>query len=774
VTQGSQNPRSFTPSSLQRLVSASNPESGTVSYTFDANGNALTRTDARGLITTLTYDPLNRPLTKTYSDNTTPNVSYCYDAAPPSDQSCPSTAQNGFRGRLTQAKSSISTTQYTSFDDLGRIKQSKQITGSTPYPFTYGYDIGGNLTSMTLPTNRQINYTYDDQSRLGSVISIVNGVPQTVASTFGYAPYGAMTQMTMGNQLVEQRGYNPRFEMTSMSVGGLLSLGYAYGNPGDNGNLIAQATVAGGHQNIQSYSYDGVNRLFMAVEAVGVTASQSGTCPSGVTWCEQYGYDQFGNRTVNSYNGVTEPVVTPNASTTFPNNRISTANYDAAGNEIGALGVPGTFSYDAENRQTKVTLNAAFLGISESYTYAYDGDGRRISRSLTPYNMTSTYVYDAGGTLAAEYRNGNLWKEFIYGAGRVLMVQDTVQGTSFVTTDALGSTRLVTNSTGGVISRHDYLPFGKEVPVTLGSRNTITGYANPQSSAQPADERVLQRFTGQEVDPETELQYFQARYYSGSQGRFMSPDQYLGSMNLAFPQSLNRYTYVHNRPLIFIDRNGLDCVYVDEENNAIGVLIGDCRDDNDNGYFVDGTIDQTSFKYDLANQALDFSLVGGAWDTDGVPTFSGGGGSISQLEFSGTLNVFNVSSPLGLFVSYNDQLTRASGQVPSGNRLAAPALPAPKQILTQGQIWSDCASAVNVGMNQIGIGDGDKDVHLGNMETYRQGSGSLEQKASPRTVEPVPALKLTHPHAVDHISFVLSYGTALASCIANANAMNHP
>src|SRR6266478_8958148 len=116
---------------------------------------------------------------------------------------CPVTPKTGFRGRLTQAKSSISTTQYTSFDDLGRIKQSKQITGSTPYPFTYGYDIGGNLTSMTLPTNRQINYTYDDQSRLGSVISIVNGVPQTVASTFGYAPYGAMTQMTMGNQLVE-------------------------------------------------------------------------------------------------------------------------------------------------------------------------------------------------------------------------------------------------------------------------------------------------------------------------------------------------------------------------------------------------------------------------------------------------------------------------------------------------------------------------------------------------------------------------------------------
>ena len=57
VTQGSQT-RTFAYDSLSRLASAANPESGTINYTYDKNGNLTQKTDARGVQTTYAYDAL--------------------------------------------------------------------------------------------------------------------------------------------------------------------------------------------------------------------------------------------------------------------------------------------------------------------------------------------------------------------------------------------------------------------------------------------------------------------------------------------------------------------------------------------------------------------------------------------------------------------------------------------------------------------------------------------------------------------------------------------
>ena len=89
VTQGGQT-RSFVYDALKRLTSATNPETGTISYTYDNGSNLLTKTDGRGTIQcfgTLSesncptpggYDALNRPIKKTYSDST-PAVTYTYE-----------------------------------------------------------------------------------------------------------------------------------------------------------------------------------------------------------------------------------------------------------------------------------------------------------------------------------------------------------------------------------------------------------------------------------------------------------------------------------------------------------------------------------------------------------------------------------------------------------------------------------------------------------------------------------------------------------------------
>jgi YD repeat-containing protein len=79
VAQGGQNgqTRTFSYSSLSRLNNAYNPESGTVSYSYYDSGDLQTRTDARGVTTTMTYDGLHRIRTKTYNDGT-PTVTYAY------------------------------------------------------------------------------------------------------------------------------------------------------------------------------------------------------------------------------------------------------------------------------------------------------------------------------------------------------------------------------------------------------------------------------------------------------------------------------------------------------------------------------------------------------------------------------------------------------------------------------------------------------------------------------------------------------------------------
>jgi RHS repeat-associated protein len=66
------------------------------------------------------------------------------------------------------------------------------------------------------------------------------------------------------------------------------------------------------------------------------------------------------------------------------------------------------------------------------------------------------------------------------------------------------------------------------------------------------------RSSGKERDAETGLDYFGARYYSGAQGRFITPDPLMASAKISNPQTWNRYIYALNNPLLFVDPDGLD------------------------------------------------------------------------------------------------------------------------------------------------------------------------------------------------------------------------
>jgi RHS repeat-associated protein len=522
-TQGAQT-RTYNYSSLSRLTSHTIPElSATVSTTYDDNGNVLSTTGARGITKTYTYDQLNRLRTRSYSDGT-PTVTYTYDAA-----GVPSS-----RGRLTSVSSSVSVYNFGGYDVHGRVIGSSQVTDGQSYQLSYGYDLAGHLTSETYPSGRVVTTNYDAMGRL----SEVRDAAKVYANSFSYEAHGGPRSLRLGNNLWEHINYNSRQQPVQMGLGSastnstVLQIDYTYGvrvggvldTTKNNGNLESQTVTvptigtATGFAATQRYEYDQLNRLILAQEN------------SGAAWKQTFTYDRYGNRRfdaaqTNLPSPLVDPVISP------ATNRIdSTApgqglvQYDNDGNLTADLD-GRAYSYDAENRQKLYAGGPANGGAS----YHYDGTGRRVKAVVG--NVTTIYVYNMTGQLVAEYSN---------------TTTQSGTGTTFITSDSLGSPRVLTDSAGVVKGRHDYLPFGEEIGIGVGGRTANQKYL--------AD-NLRQKFTGKERDGESGLDYFGARYYSSMLGRFTSVDA--AGPNAADPQTLNKYRYALNNPYRYVDPNGM-------------------------------------------------------------------------------------------------------------------------------------------------------------------------------------------------------------------------
>ncbi|HXM51037.1 MAG TPA: RHS repeat-associated core domain-containing protein [Pyrinomonadaceae bacterium] len=604
VTQDSQT-RNFVYDSLKRLTSATNPESGTVSYQYDNNGNLTSKTDARPITTTFAYDALNRAVTRSYSDST-PTVTYTYDAA--------SVANS--KGRLTSVSSSVSTTNYTAYDALGRLTSSNQVTDGETYSMSDGYNLAGGQTSITYPSGRVITSEYDAAEKLAGVRDQQSGVYYAGAAStdatnrMQYAAHGAVSAMKLGNGLWEHTSFNNRLQPTQIGLGAssadssTMGLSYDYGTTNNNGNLQSVSYSGGGLSYTQSFGYDALNRL--------TTSNEN----SGSSWSQTNGYDQYGNRWIDYGGGV------HNLSFSGSTNRITTSgyNYDSAGNLTNDS--IHSYGFDAENKITTVD------GVSG--VYGYDGDGNRVRKNLALGEQVRM-VY-SGGQLIAEYdiSTGSLKKEYVYGAKGLIATIDPSAGTSYMTSDHLGTPRVVTNSSGSVMSRHDYLPFGEEIGVTIGGRTSGMGYGVADSERQ--------KFTSKERDNESGLDYFGARYYGSTQGRFTSVDPDNAGADVNDPQSWNGYAYVGNSPLTFTDPEGLwkevdctsgagKCYESDNKKDTITSLAkilhvsaGDL-----NKFFQNPTIH-----------------IGDAFDASG---FGRGGITTSRDEGPAVIEVFLVSEP---------------------------------------------------------------------------------------------------------------------------------
>jgi RHS repeat-associated protein len=523
VTQGSET-RSFLYDSLSRLTSASNPESGTATYSYDGNGNLTAKTDARGI--TINYSPgaspidaLNRVTQKTYSDGT-PTANFVYDTQPGWGITLTNVV-----GRLTEIYTgSLSGTQAASifgYDPMGRVIVNDQCTpsncGTTAWPMRYTYNLIGHPLSATNGKGTTFSYTYDSVGRLAGITSnLVDAThPTTLLSSSLYTPLGTLASATLGPSGPNlSRSYNPRTLLTSATNGSVYSLSLTY-TP--NADVFTAIDSANGNW---TYGYDDFNRLKSA-SATG----QSYT----------YDYDRYSNR----WHQVGPHPVTQ--SYTGNNNRMDGYSYDAAGNLLN----DGTYnySYDAENRIKQVNAGAIA-------SYTYDANGRRVRKSTT--GGSSDYAFDLAGHAITEVNaaTGGWTRGEVYAGGQHLATYAN-NTTYFIHADWLGTERVRTNYAGSTPESCTSLPFGDSLTCSIADVSPL-------------------HFTGQERDGESGLDNFGARFNSSNLGRFMSPDAInIHAVRMLDPQRLNLYAYARNNPLIFFDPSGADIVSGTGDQKAI-------------------------------------------------------------------------------------------------------------------------------------------------------------------------------------------------------------
>jgi len=316
-------------------------------------------------------------------------------------------------------------------------------------------------------------------------------------------------------------------------------------------------SVTGTWSNAGYSGYDGMNWL------TGMSATSGPYSNQSLCWT----YDSFGNRTASvSVSGATCPSassITPTVSYSANNQVTWVQNtapggfgYDQSGNvTTDAL---NNYLYDAEGRICAVKQTVA--GVTVMTQYLYDAEGNRVAKgTLTNwgagcdttqngFQQTAEYILGQNGEPLTEMSISNgqsAWSHTnVYAAGALLATYDNL-GLHFVLADWLGTKRVETDYAGNIEETCTSLPFGDGLSCT-------------QTSLSTADDASQHHFTAKEHDPESGNDYFGARYYSSSMGRFMSPDPSgLDYADITNPQSLNLYSYVANNPMVYIDPSGL-------------------------------------------------------------------------------------------------------------------------------------------------------------------------------------------------------------------------
>ncbi|HEY3444428.1 MAG TPA: RHS repeat-associated core domain-containing protein [Paludibaculum sp.] len=503
--------RSFVYNAQGQLTSVTQPETGTTTYGYDSTGKPSWKRDAKQQLTELSYDAYNRttqilrykrvagadvldPAQKTV---------YSYDSAVNGWGRLGSVSTYQHFGDLTGATPIVESFEYTTSGLVS--KKSLNVTGVIgPVDVTYGWDNEGRpVWQKYQDAGPRFTWGYDSMGRLSTMTETnVNGnwvVDLVTGTTYNAA--GQMTYLAAPGDS-ETRTYNVLGQLAHQ-LGLGKNIEYRYSTTANDGRITHRKDWVSGEE--VAYQYDALGRLSSA-ETPGDQSTD---------WGLNFTYDGFGNKTHQQVRKGTVP--THEYVVDAATNRLTEFGYDANGNVTsGLLSLPGTYSYDGENRMVD----------NGKEKYGYGAGNRRLWKKRAD-GVHEVYLYGLGGELLEvfEATAGNPWtvtrqagSQRAWFGGRLMRV-----GTERVNADRLGT-------------YENTYPYGELVTATPASKEKFATYWR---------------------DAGTGLDYAVNRYYSPQMGRFLSADPYQASGGPANPGSWNRYAYVGGDPVNFNDSAGL-------------------------------------------------------------------------------------------------------------------------------------------------------------------------------------------------------------------------
>jgi RHS repeat-associated protein len=289
----------------------------------------------------------------------------------------------------------------------------------------------------------------------------------------------------------------------------------------DNLNRLTATTKNG---QTQTYDYDSTDQVQT------VTGSNS----------ESYTYDKNGNRTNSGY--VTDAGNRLRADGTY------NYEYDSEGNRTMrtkiADGTVDTYRWDYRNRLMGIVTKNLDGVVTRTVGYTYDVGDRRVSKTVD--GVVENYYLDGEQIAFVTDGGGNETEHYLYGLNvDQVLAADSATGMLWALADRLGSIDTLTDADGHVVDERTFDSFGR-----------LLSQSNPAVSFRYG-------YTGRELDAESGLDYYRARYYDSSVGRFVSVDPMgfgAGDTNL--------YRYVGNNSTNATDPSG------EWINFAIGAGIG--------------------------------------------------------------------------------------------------------------------------------------------------------------------------------------------------------